>query len=143
MDTLLVGSAAPFVLLGRLKAAMLASPFVDRYVVNVTGLDGRFDVRHKHPLHPHVNISKAALNMLTRTTAESLAKDGIYVNSVDVGWVSLEAGTQANERARRRGVCPPLLAEDAAARIVDPIAMGLQGQREHGKIFRDFRQATW
>jgi NAD(P)-dependent dehydrogenase (short-subunit alcohol dehydrogenase family) len=40
--------------------------------------------------HPHTNMAKAALNMLTRTSAEDLAKTHrIFMNSVDTGWINV------------------------------------------------------
>jgi NAD(P)-dependent dehydrogenase (short-subunit alcohol dehydrogenase family) len=143
VDALLVGAAAPFILTGRLKSAMTASSFPDRYVINVSGLDGRFNCPHKHALHGHINLSKAAINMLTRTAAAELADSGIYMNSVDVGWVSYEAGALAEQQAQARGQVPPLDPEDAAARILDPICPGHEGGPPFGQIFRNFRPSTW
>jgi NAD(P)-dependent dehydrogenase (short-subunit alcohol dehydrogenase family) len=38
---------------------------------------GRQVYRFKEDRHPHTNMAKAALNMLTHTAAGTLAKDGI------------------------------------------------------------------
>ena len=143
LEVLLVNAAAPFLLIGRLKPLLLRSRFPDRYVVNVAGLDGQFGRAFKTDRHPHVNMSKAALNMITRTSAADYARDGIYVNSVDVGWVTHEGAYSARVRMRDRGFVPPLDEVDGAARIYDPIVRGLGGERECGRFFKDYRPADW
>jgi len=35
-------------------------------------------------------MAKAALNMMTHTSALDFAKDGVYMNAVDTGWVTDE-----------------------------------------------------
>ncbi len=40
----------------------------------MTAVEGRFAVRNKMADHPHTNMAKAALNMLTRTSAAELAE---------------------------------------------------------------------
>jgi NAD(P)-dependent dehydrogenase (short-subunit alcohol dehydrogenase family) len=44
---------------------------VDKFIVNVSAMEGKF-YRYKTPNHPHTNMGKAALNMLTRTSAADL-----------------------------------------------------------------------
>ncbi len=143
LEVLHVNAAAPFLLTARLLPALRSARAGDRYVVNVVGLDGQLDRKFKRPIHPHVNASKAALNMLTRTSAPELAADGIFMNSVDVGWVTHEGGSSTRRRAREAGFLPPLDAEDAAARICDPIARGLAGAPVFGRMWKDFREAGW
>lgn len=142
LEVLLVNAAAPFWLIAGLKPRMTASPFADRYVVNVAGLDGRF-AGGKSDRHPHVNVSKAGLNMITRTSAADLARDGIYLNSVDAGWVTHEGSYSRRLRMRAGGFVPPLDEVDAAARICDPIARGLDGDPEWGRFFKDYEPADW
>ncbi len=143
LDALHVNAAAPFLLTARLLPALRASRFADRYVVNVVGLDGQLDRPAKLGRHPHVNAGKAALNMLTRTSSEELAAHGIFMNSVDVGWVTHEGSWSTRANARARGFSPPLDAEDAAARICDPIARGLAGAPTSGRVWKDFHEAPW
>jgi NAD(P)-dependent dehydrogenase (short-subunit alcohol dehydrogenase family) len=52
-------------------------------------MEGKF-YRVKTANHPHTNMAKAAANMMTRTCAEDLARQGIYMNSVDTGWINDE-----------------------------------------------------
>lgn len=143
VEVLLVNTAAPFLLLGHLKPLFLRSPHADRYVVNVAGLDGQFGRRFKTDRHPHVNMSKAALNMITRTSAADYARDGIYMNSVDAGWVTHEGAYSTRVRMRARGFVPPLDEVDGAARIYDPIARGVGGERDFGLFLKDYRPTEW
>jgi NAD(P)-dependent dehydrogenase (short-subunit alcohol dehydrogenase family) len=116
LEVLLINTTAPFLLIGRLKPLFLRSAFPDRYIVNVAGLDGQFGRAFKTDRHPHVNMSKAALNMITRTSADDYARDGIYMNSVDVGWVTHEGAYSTRLRMRAQGFVPPLDEVDGAAR---------------------------
>jgi NAD(P)-dependent dehydrogenase (short-subunit alcohol dehydrogenase family) len=143
LEVLLVNATAPFLLIGRLKPLLLRSSFPDRYVVNVAGLDGQFGRAFKTDRHPHVNMSKAALNMLTRTSAADYARDGISMNSVDVGWVTHEGAYSARVRMRGQGFVPPLDEVDGAARIYDPIVRGLGGEMHFGQFFKDYRPTVW
>ena len=54
----------------------------DTFIVNVSAMEGKF-YRHKLPTHPHTNAAKAALNMMTRTSAPELAKSGVLMTAVD------------------------------------------------------------
>ncbi len=143
LEVLLVNAAAPFLLIGRLKPLLLKSAFPDRYVVNVAGLDGQFGRAFKTDRHPHVNMSKAALNMLTRTSAADYARDGIFMNSVDVGWITHEGAYSARVRMRAQGFVPPLDEVDGAARIYDPIVRGLGGDGDFGAFYKDYRPTAW
>ena len=136
LEVLLINATAPFLLIGRLKPLFLRSPFPDRYVMNVAGLDGQFGRAFKTDRHPHVNMSKAALNMITRTSAADYARDGIYMNSVDAGWITHEGAYSARVRMRAQGFVPPLDEVDGAARIYDPIVRGLEGERDFGQILQ-------
>jgi NAD(P)-dependent dehydrogenase (short-subunit alcohol dehydrogenase family) len=122
---------------------MRRSRFADRYVVNVTSAEGQFSRRSKPAEHPHTNMAKAALNMLTRTAAARCAENGIYMNSVDPGWIthmrSVDPGVE--EEGTREAV--PLDAVDGAARVYDPIIRGLQGERVCGLLLRDYEAVSW
>lgn len=83
VEVLFGNSAAPVMLTGHLKPLLQRAPARDRYLVHVGGLDGRFHSYSKNEKHPHVNMSKAALNMMTRTVAQDRARTGIYMTSVD------------------------------------------------------------
>ncbi|MDI3285988.1 SDR family oxidoreductase [Polyangium sp. 15x6] len=143
LDVMHVNAAAPLLLTARLLPALRASRHHDRYVVNVVGLDGQLERPMKLARHPHVNAGKAALNMLTRTCSEELSGLGIFMNSVDVGWVTHEGAWSVRHRMRAQGFAPPLDTEDAAARICDPIARGLAGAPVFGRVWKDFHEGTW
>ena len=90
LETQLVNAVAPFILNARLKALMLRTPEHDKHIVNVSAMEGQFYRNFKTTKHPHTNMAKAALNMMTRTSAADYHGDGIHMNSVDTGWVSDE-----------------------------------------------------
>ena len=143
VEAQVVNNIVPFLLCSRLKPALEASPHADRYIINVAALEGQFQRAEKPARHPHTNMAKAALNMLTRTSAEAYAADGIYMVSVDPGWVSHEGPPAAQARAAAQGFRPPLDMADAAARLLDPIARGLAGQPVYGVLLKDFAEAPW
>ncbi|MFP2928481.1 SDR family NAD(P)-dependent oxidoreductase [Pyxidicoccus sp. 3LG] len=143
LEAQLVNAIAPFLLNGRLKPLLLRSPFPDRYIVNVSAVEGQFERRGKTVFHPHTNMAKAALNMMTRTSAEDYARDGIFMNSVDPGWVSNENPDSRRRRMEEEGFSPPLDGTDAAARVCEPILQGLQGRPVYGRFLKDFREVPW
>jgi len=146
LETWLVNAAAPFILTGRLKPLLLQSPFPRRFVVNVSAMEGQFDRASKTAYHPHTNMAKAALNMLTRTSAAELAHNGIYMNSVDTGWITDEKPLPVADRVRHdHGFYTPLDIIDGASRIYDPIATGLNGPGEplFGHFLKDYRPFAW
>jgi NAD(P)-dependent dehydrogenase (short-subunit alcohol dehydrogenase family) len=108
-------------------------------------VEGQFYRRFKTDKHPHTNMAKAALNMMTRTSAVDYVKDGIHMNSVDTGWVTDEdPATIAARKQREHGFHPPLDIVDGAARILDPIFDGaLTGEHAWGKFFKDYRETDW
>lgn len=144
LEVLLVNAAAPFVLAGRLRALMARDPLADKWIVNVAAVEGQFSRRQKDARHPHLNMAKAALNMLTRSAAADYARDRIYMNSVDVGWFSNGEPVAVADAMRGRGFLLPLDEVDAAARVCDPIFSGLRtGTNVHGKLFKDYRPVEW
>jgi NAD(P)-dependent dehydrogenase (short-subunit alcohol dehydrogenase family) len=145
LETQLVNAVAPFVLNARLKPLMLATPERDKHIVNVSAVEGQFYRRFKTTRHPHTNMAKAALNMMTRTSAVDYVKDGIHMNSVDTGWVTDEDPAAIAERKIvEHRFAPPLDIVDGAARIVAPIFDGLAtGQHLWGKFLKDYREARW
>ena len=127
LETQLVNAVAPFVLNARLKALMLRAPGRDKHIVNVSAVEGQFYRKFKTTRHPHTNMAKAALNMMTRTSAAEYHADGIHMNSVDTGWVTDEDPEEiAARKTAEHRFHPPLDIVDGAARIVDPIIDGIQ-----------------
>src|SRR5205085_11572436 len=104
LEVHLVNAVAPFVLSGRLKPLMLKERTMDKHIVNVSAMEGQFNRALKTENHPHTNMAKAALNMLTRTSAQDYARDGIHMNSVDTGWITDEdPAAIADRKAREQG----------------------------------------
>ena len=145
LEVQLVNQIAPFVLNGRLKPLMSAVETADKHIVNVSAMEGQFNRALKTTRHPHTNMAKAALNMMTRTSAADYVKDGIHMNSVDTGWVTDEddfARTVEKEEAQR--FAPPLDSVDGAARCVDPIFVGFNtGHHCWGQFLKDYAPAPW
>jgi NAD(P)-dependent dehydrogenase (short-subunit alcohol dehydrogenase family) len=145
LEVHLVNAVAPFVLNARLKPLMLRTPERDKHVVNVSAVEGQFYRTAKTTRHPHTNMAKASLNMMTRTAAADYQQDGIHMNSVDTGWVTDEdpEAIAARKVAEHR-FHPPLDIIDGAARIVDPIVSGANsGEHLWGKFLKDYRPTDW
>ncbi|WP_028646718.1 SDR family oxidoreductase [Nocardiopsis sp. CNT312] len=144
LEVQLCNVSAPFLLVDRLRPALAASPARRTYVVNVSAMEGVFGRGYKGPGHPHTNMAKAALNMLTRTgSQEMLETDGILMTSVDTGWITDERPHPDKERIAGEGFHAPLDLEDGAARVYDPIVRGELGEDLHGCFLKDYAPAQW
>ena len=144
MEVQLVNAIAPYILNARLKPLMLRTPGRHKHVVNVSAMEGQFYRIAKTDKHPHTNMAKAALNMMTRTSAADFVKDGIHMNAVDTGWVTDEDPVVHAVRKAGLGFSPPLDIIDGAARIVDPIFSGaLHGTHVWGQFLKDYKPASW
>jgi NAD(P)-dependent dehydrogenase (short-subunit alcohol dehydrogenase family) len=111
--------------------------------VNVSAAEGRF-AQFKTGFHPHTNMAKAALNMLTRTIADEYAEQGICVVSVDPGWVSDQI-PHTSDISRQLGAARlPIDLVDAASRICDPLFSAVQGETVAvGRLFKDYDVVDW
>jgi NAD(P)-dependent dehydrogenase (short-subunit alcohol dehydrogenase family) len=145
LEVHLVNVVAPFVLNARLRPLLARVATRDAHVVNVSAMEGQFYRRWKTDKHPHTNMAKAALNMMTRTSAADYVRDGIHMNSVDTGWVTDEdPAVHAVRKTRIHGFHPPLDIVDGAARIVDPVFDGANtGNHLWGLFLKDYKPAPW
>ncbi len=143
LEVHLVNTIAPFLFNSRLKPLLLKSKQSKRFIVNVSAMEGKFNYPNKMPKHPHTNMAKAALNMMTRTAAQDYVKTGIFMNSVDTGWITQENPYPKKTRIRQYGFVPPLDIIDGAARIYDPIVQGIEGTPIYGQFLKDYYPTDW
>jgi NAD(P)-dependent dehydrogenase (short-subunit alcohol dehydrogenase family) len=143
LEVQLCNAVAPFILVSRLRPALAASRHRRKYVVNVSAMEGQFSRRYKGAGHPHTNMAKAALNMLTRTSAEDMLSDGILMTAVDTGWITDERPHPTKARLHDEGFHAPLDLVDGAARVYDPIVQGELGNDVYGCFLKDFAPSPW
>lgn len=145
IEVQLVNSVAPFVLCNRLAEVMKKDHTGQKHIINVSAMEGKFYYGYKDARHPHTNMAKAALNMLTHTAAGELAKQGIFMNAVDTGWVTDEDPAEmAKRKQEEEDFQPPLDIVDGAARVMDPLFDGINtGKHWSGKFLKDYVPIAW
>jgi NAD(P)-dependent dehydrogenase (short-subunit alcohol dehydrogenase family) len=145
IEVQLVNAVAPFVLCARLKGLLARVPSRDAHVVNVSAMEGIFSRGTKTERHPHTNMAKAALNMMTLTSARDYVRHGIHMNAVDTGWVTDEDPfVQATRKRDQLDFQPPLDVVDGAARVCDPLFAGLlTGRHVWGQFLKDYKPSSW
>ena len=144
LEVQLANETAPFILISKLRPALASSPARRTYIVNVSAMEGVFGRGYKGPGHPHTNMAKAAVNMLTRTSSrEMFETDGILMTSVDTGWITDERPHPTKVRLAEEGFHAPLDLVDGAARVYDPIVRGEAGEDLYGVFLKDYSPGTW
>jgi NAD(P)-dependent dehydrogenase (short-subunit alcohol dehydrogenase family) len=145
LEVQLVNAVAPFILCSKLNELMLRDPTFEKHIVNVSAMEGQFARHTKTDKHPHTNMAKAALNMMTLTSAPDYAAGGIFMNAVDTGWVTDEDPAALSARKRDDlDFQPPLDIVDGAARVCDPFFSGLlTGEHVWGKFLKDYAPVAW
>jgi NAD(P)-dependent dehydrogenase (short-subunit alcohol dehydrogenase family) len=122
MEVYVINACAPFIFCSQLKPLMEKSPDRPRFIVNVSAMEGQFYKRFKNSTHPHTNMAKAALNMMTRSAGCFYALSDIYMNAADTGWVTDENPIKLNKS--RDIMTVPLDEIDGAMRVLDCVFMG-------------------
>lgn len=139
----LINHIAPYFLIKELKPLMKSSAFKEKFIINVTSSEGIFSYENKTVFHPHTNMTKAALNMMTLTSAKEFENDQIYMSAVDVGWISTGAKESLRKKQFEMGYIPPLDSVDGAARILHPVIEGIKGNYLSGVLLKNYKVHTW
>ena len=149
LEVQLINCWTPYYLCSKLKPLMITSPFEDRYIVNVTAVEGIFN-HFKKSTHVHTNMAKASLNMLTRTCGKYFEKDKIYMTCVDTGWVSSMGevnkmiDNDTKEKAENEMELVPLDELDGAMRVLHPIIEGIKNKKYYsGILLKDYVKSKW
>ncbi|MDH7447743.1 SDR family oxidoreductase [Aquimarina sp. 2201CG14-23] len=144
LEVNLINQISPYHLIKELTPLLKASTFNKKFIINVTSSEGQFSYTNKSIFHPHTNMTKASLNMLTRTSARAYEKNKIYMNAVDVGWVSTGAQETLRKKQFDAGYIPPLDPVDGASRIMLPIIEGIKNiHNPVGKLLKNYKVETW
>ncbi|MCT2561351.1 SDR family NAD(P)-dependent oxidoreductase [Chryseobacterium herbae] len=139
----LINHMAPYFLIKELKPLMKNSAFHEKFIINVTSSEGIFSYDNKTVFHPHTNMTKAALNMMTLTSAKEFENDQIYMSAVDVGWISTGAKESLRKKQFEQGYIPPLDSVDGAARILHPVIEGIKGNYYSGVLLKNYKINAW
>lgn len=139
----LINQIAPFFLIKELKPLLENSNFEEKFIINVTSSEGIFNHSNKTYFHPHTNMTKASLNMMTLTSAKEFSKKNIFMSCVDVGWISTGATENLRKKQFDQGYIPPLDPVDGASRILDPIIKGINKNPVFGVLLKNYKTTPW
>lgn len=141
LEVQLINVTAPFLLTNGLRRIMSCDNMVNKFVINVSSVEGRFNTKQKLARHVHTNMAKASLNMMTHSLASDCSKDKIFIYSCDPGWVSNQfpPGYEIS-----RNFKPYLTHDDGAARVLYPITKNLTEEKisDFGAFYKDYRIIT-
>ncbi len=144
LEVNLINQISPYLMVSELKPLLESSTHAEKFIINVTSSEGQFKYPNKTVFHPHTNMTKAALNMMTRTSAEDFIDSQIYMNAVDVGWVSTGAHEEKRARLFENMQIPPLDSVDGAMRIIHPILAIKNGNKDlFGKLLKNHIEVDW
>ena len=144
LEVNLINQISPYILIKGLSPLMKNSSFKYKFIINVTSSEGQFSYENKTIFHPHTNMTKAALNMLTRTSAKEYLRYNILMNAVDVGWVSTGAKEALRKKQFKAGYIPPLDSVDGASRILHPIIEAIENNNLFiGKLIKNYHEEIW
>ncbi|MEV2256524.1 SDR family NAD(P)-dependent oxidoreductase [Streptomyces sp. NPDC050147] len=148
LETQLCNYTSPFILISALRPAMAdaakKASSGRSYVVNVSAMEGVFGRGYKGAGHPNTNAAKAAMNMVTRTSAQEMFEtDGILMTSIDTGWITDERPHYDKLRLADEGFHAPLDLVDGAARVYDPVVRGEAGEDLYGIFLKDYAPGKW
>lgn len=144
LEVNLINHISPYFMIKELTPLLKASSFAEKFIINVSSSEGQFSYHNKTIFHPHTNMTKAALNMLTRTSGPEYAKAGIYMTSVDVGWVSTGAIEPLRKKQFEKAYIPPLDPVDGAARILHPIEAAINDNIHFsGCLLKNYEIVDW
>ena len=138
LEVQLINVTAPFMLTNGLRRCLANGDSRNRFVINVSSVEGRFNTKQKLARHVHTNMAKASLNMMTHSIASDFAGDRIFVYSCDPGWVSNQfpPGYEISQEFE-----PYLSYDDGAARVLYPITLHLTDEtiKDSGLFFKDYK----
>ena len=138
LEVQLINVTAPFMLTNGLRHCLANGDSHNRFVINVSSVEGRFNTKQKLARHVHTNMAKASLNMMTHSIASDFAGDRIFVYSCDPGWVSNQfpPGYEISQEFE-----PYLSYDDGAARVLYPVTLHLTDEKinDNGLFYKDYK----
>ena len=138
LEVQLINVTAPFILTNGLRKCLAYDKNINKFVINVSSVEGKFNTKQKLARHVHTNMAKASLNMMTHSIASDFSRDRIFVYSCDPGWVSNQFPP---DYEISKNFEPYLTFEDGAARILYPVTLHLDDEKikDSGMFYKDYK----